>query len=214
MNGHGPWRRGDLRRRIPVREPYAKILIVTEGAKTEAAYFNGMVRHHRLSSANIVVVGQGADPKKVVDVALQLKRKEAKLGDAYDRVYCVFDFNGHASFESASDRARRGGLFLARSWPCFEYWLLLHFRYSRKPYRADGTRSSCDQCIRDLTREMPDYSKAQAGVFETLSDQVEDAKARAKLARDDVQHAGDANPSTEVHLLVAFLQCLNADPQL
>lgn len=124
-------------------------------------------------------------PKTVVNVALQRKRAEAQLGDAFDRVYCVFDRNGHANFESASDRAKRAGVQFARSWPCFEYWLLLHFRYTRKPYRADGTRSSCDLCIEDLMIDMPDYGKAQDDVFERLRNQCEQAKARGRQQPHD-----------------------------
>ena len=40
----------------------------------------------------------------------------------------------HAHFPTASHEAQAGGLRLARSWPCFEFWLLLHFTYHRRPY--------------------------------------------------------------------------------
>lgn len=46
-----------LRRRRPRREPYATVLVICEGERTEVGYLKGLCRAHRLSSANITVVG-------------------------------------------------------------------------------------------------------------------------------------------------------------
>lgn len=200
--------RRHIGRRPARREPYDRVLIVAEGKETEAAYFNGAARHYRLGTANIVVLGQGADPAAVVREAIKFKRRERQNGDAYDRVFCVFDRDDHAHFEAASQRARANGIDLARSWPCFEYWLLLHFDYSRKPYGASGVRSRCDACIQDLREHMPDYRKAQVDVFARLLDRLEPAKARAARAQEEGAGTDEPNPSTEVHHLVGFLQTL------
>lgn len=208
MNGAGRRPPARFHRERPQREPYSRVLIVAEGQKTEAAYFTGVAKHYRLSTANVVILGQGADPTGVVREAVKLKRQEQRLGDAYDRVFCVFDRDGHATFEAASRRASEMGIDLARSWPCFEYWLLLHFDFSRKPYVRTGTRSPCDECIRDLQGHMPHYRKAQHDVFPQLLDRLEQAKDRAARAQDDVLATDERNPSTEVHGLVDFLQRL------
>ena len=208
MTGRGPRRRKDLQRREPRRQAYSRILIVTEGKITEAAYFNGLAKHYRLSTANIVIVGRGADPATVVDEAVKRKSEERRRGDGYDRVFCVFDRNGHANFAAASERARARGIELARSWPCFEFWLLLHFQFSRKPFVAQGTRSACDECIRDLSVHMPQYRKARADMFEELRNRVGSAKHFAQRAQIDALQTGDDNPSTEVHVLVDVLQNL------
>ena len=57
MNGAGRRHVANLRRRRPQREPYSRVLIVTEGQKTEAAYFTGVAKHYRLSTANVVILG-------------------------------------------------------------------------------------------------------------------------------------------------------------
>lgn len=62
--------RNRLRRDRPTREAYDRVLIVTEGQKTEPIYFSEFLEHYRLSSANIDVVGEGADPRVVVRRAL------------------------------------------------------------------------------------------------------------------------------------------------
>lgn len=59
-----------LRRRKPARAPYAKVLIVCEGEKTEPLYFNGLRDHYRLNSTNVEVTGEcGPDPLAVFNHA-------------------------------------------------------------------------------------------------------------------------------------------------
>ena len=199
-------------RRAGTREPYDRVLIVTEGTKTEPSYFRELVVYHRLNTANVEVApsSQGSDPGTVVETAIGLRDSERALGDPYDRVYCVFDRDGHANFEAASERALAQNLRLARSWPCFEYWLLLHFEFTRAPFARSGGRSACDNCALDLRRHFADYRKAMPGVFGRLAEQLETAKSHARRALSDAAGAGERNPSTEIHQLVEDLQTLKA----
>lgn len=196
------------RRGRGTRDSYDRVLIVTEGQKTEPLYFTELVTHYRLSTANVSVVGsdQGTDPGSVVKTALRERDEEKQQGEYYDRVYCVFDRDSHANFTTASDEAVRKGVFLARSWPCFEYWFLLHFVYTRKPFRESQGRSPCDNCVRDLRTYLPDYDKGSARVFHSLLTRLKRAKAHARIAKEDAK--GEPNPSTEVHELVEYLQKL------
>ena len=124
---------GSYRRRGPVREPYATVVVVCEGSKTEPSYFRSLCAVHTLSSANVKVVhGQGTDPLSIVQFGEQF------LADT-DKVYCVFDRDQHATYEAALQRianslaGQQGRLVAIPSWPCFEIWLLLHFVYSAAP---------------------------------------------------------------------------------
>ena len=64
-----------LQRRAARRAPYAKILIVCEGEKTEPNYFNGVKDHYGLNSANIEICGEcGADPLSIFKYAKQRYR--------------------------------------------------------------------------------------------------------------------------------------------
>ena len=200
------------RRRKETREPYDRVLIVTEGTKTEPSYFADLVAHYRLNTANVAVVPseRGSDPGTVVATALSLRDEEAAQGDAYDRVYCVFDRNGHTNFDAASRQAEAENLLLARSWPCFEFWLLLHFAFTRAPFGRTGARSPCDNCIVTLCKHFKDYRKAAPGVFDRLLSQLDTAKAHARRALDDAAGDGEWNPSTEMHRLVEDLQVLKA----
>ena len=206
-----PRQRGHLRRKGPKREPYNRVLIVCEGSKTEPSYFRSLVDRYRLSTANVEITGSGSDPRALVNKAKSLRDKEKQRGDQYDAVYCVFDRDQHAHFNTASNEALSAKLKLARSWPCFEFWLLLHFVYHRRPYAPSGNRTAAENCMRELQQHLPNYTKGNTGVFEELKeDQLKDAKSNARHALSDAEATGEYNPSTEVHCLVAYLQALKS----
>ena len=204
-----PRGRSRIHRRRPTREPYDRVLVVCEDAKAEPGYFRGLIDHYRLSTANVVVLGSGSDPRFLVKRAKMLRVAESRRGDRYDAVYCVFDRDEHAHFHTASQEAQASGLHLARSWPCFEFWLILHFEYHRRPYSRSGNRTAAQNCVRELTQHLSSYTKGMAGVFADLQDRLETAKTNAARARSDASETRRDDPSTEVHLLVTYLQSLN-----
>ena len=186
------------------------MLIVCEGECTEPLYFQDLAAHYRLSTANIVVVGRGADPRTVVREAKKLRREEARQGEKYDRVYCVFDRDEHTTFDAACDEARASGICIARSWPCFEFWLRLHFGFSRQPYAKAGRKSAAHHCVDDLRGWLPGYEKGTSGLFREIEDRLESALVSATRALADAEATGEFNPSTEVHELIDYLQSLKS----
>lgn len=196
-----------LQRRQPVREPYDRVLIVCEGTVTEPDYFQGVKEHYGLSTANIAITpASGSDPASVVRHARRLADGEKKLGEKFDRVYCVFDRDEHQNFEEASEQIRALRFYSARSWPCFEYWLLLHFEYRRNPFFPGGGKTAAQHCVAALSRQMPGYAKGLNDVFGRLLNNLDVALQRAGRARNDAEATGADNPSTEVHSLVRYLQ--------
>ena len=200
--------RRDTRRRQPFRNRRSRNLIVCEGRKTERDYFSDLVTQCRLGDGIVTVVGLGQSPMKLVKEAKKLKHRERRSGDMYDKVFCVFDRDEHAEFKEASKVAQKSGIDLARSWPCFEYWILLHFRYTRVPFARSGSKSPADACLRELVQSWPGYSKNMTGLFHSLRDSLGDAMRHAERAARDVVQTGEPNPSTEAHKLVAYLQSL------
>lgn len=208
-------RSSDLSRRRPFREPYAKVLIVCEGEKTEPNYFNELKDYYRLNSANVRITGDcGSGPISVVRYAIELYGNEKEAGDPFDKVFCVFDRDRHASYHQAIDminRAEPDATFKAIiSIPCFEYWLLLHYGENTKPYEATQGKSPCAQVVKELGNFMGKYSKGHHGIFNRLLDQLDDAKAYAERCLVEVRRVGTENPSTNVHELVDFLQKLKS----
>ncbi len=204
----------ELARRKARRKPYDKVLIVCEGEKTEPNYFEELKDYYELGSANVEVTGScGSSPMSVVAYAKDLYREAKKAGDAFDKVFCVFDKDTHSDYQSALDMLNSKnlkGVFQAvPSVPCFEYWLLLHFTYTDKPFNSTGNKSVCETIIHELNDKFwPDYKKAVHGVFDQRLGQLEYAKANAVRALRAAQENHTDNPSTRIHELVEYLQQL------
>lgn len=192
-----------------------RYLIVCEGTKTEPQYLAEILLEKRIPSQRIKVEpNDGNSPDRVVDHAHQLYEEDAKLGDAYDKVFCVFDRDDHPTFLPALQRerdlARDGKPFVAiTSTPCFEFWLLLHFGYSDAPFHAAGKKSVGDQAMAQLKKKpgFAKYGKGMKGVYVLLKDRTTDASTHAKSLRKSVGRDGqcNANPWTNVDELADLL---------
>lgn len=200
------------RRKVASRESYDAVLIVCEGEKTEPEYLKGLQRACRLSNANITILpADGSDPVGIVRHALKLfQRAEG----AYDRVYCVFDRDGHVNYQQALDQVeksplgKKGRLFAITSVPCFEFWVLLHFEYTAAPFTAVGGKSACERVIERVGTHFPEYQKAMHGVYDNLLPRADTAITRAKTLAQHNLDTGTLNPATKVHELVAYLRGL------
>jgi len=199
-----------LRRRRAMKAPYDVILIVCEGAKTEPNYFAELKKAFLLSNANVRICGRGSDPLSVVDFAIETFRREPE----FDRVYCVFDRDRHKTYNAALDRVRRTRLgrgskiFAIPSVPCFEFWLLLHFTYTTKPFDAPAGDSICFRVIEGLKNHLPAYRKGQQDVFYKMQDKLDNAITNARQVEQFHQTSGTDNPSTLVYSLVEYLRDL------
>ena len=206
----------NLKRRQSKRKSYDKVLVVCEGKKTEPNYFNELVAYYKINSANVDIDGScGSSPRSVFKRAVDLYDIELKKGDPYDRVYCVFDRDTHETFDETVNnilsKNPKDIFYAAISVPCFEYWLLLHFIYTTKPYVQTGNSSPGEEVLRDLLKVMPDYEKGSKGVFSILIDQLEYAKNNSLRAKNHAMKSGTDNPSTTVHELINYLQNIKDD---
>jgi hypothetical protein len=173
------------------------MLIVSEGRRTEPHYFHALQVKHRTV---LVIEHAGPQPIKLVERAVERMREaeqEARAhGDfvRYDEVWCVFDTDEHPQLREAYQLARRHGVQLAVSNPCFELWALLHFGLESAPLERQAAR-------RRLRKHLPDYDKILP--FERLDPHYETAVARAQeldLRCEERNCPGD-NPSTGVYML-------------
>ena len=99
---------------------------------------------------------------------------------------------------------------LARSWPCFEVWLRLHFGFHNDDHMLDtGGKTAAQNCVDELRHYLSGYEKAAKGVFLALKDRLEARKGQCYACLERRAGDGDYNPSTEVHELVDYLQSLN-----
>ena len=199
----------EVRSSRPKREPYARILIVCEGSKTEPNYFGEVVSFLRLSSANIKIYGEecGSSPATVVQFAID----QARVDGDYDQVYCVFDRDTHPDFDAAVARCRDlrkrksdGGqcAFQAiTSSPCFEYWLILHHADTDAPIVARGVKSAGDEALAILRGHWPAYGKGMRASFEATRDRLAIASERCLR----VNSRDHENPNSRVVALMKAL---------
>ena len=140
-----------LARKAGQRAGYDRILIVSEGSKTEPHYLGEIRAEYRLHTANVQVQPGlfGTTPVQVVEYAEHLFVNGDELRNvqplAFEQIYAVFDRDDHATYHNALTQAAaldgklRNDLkqpvrFEAiASVPCFELWLLLHLR-TRLPH--------------------------------------------------------------------------------
>jgi hypothetical protein len=133
---------------------------------------------------------------------------------AYDRVFCVFDRDGHVNYQQALDQVaksplgKKGKLVAITSVPCFEFWVLLHFEYTAAPFAAAGGKSACDKVIEKVRAHFPEYQKAMREVYDNLLTRADTAITRAKTLAQHNHETETSNPATKVHELVTYLRGL------
>jgi hypothetical protein len=198
-----------FRRREPRYNPQPRVLVICEDTKSGKTYLEDACRQFR-TTASIIHCGR-TDPLGIVQEA-------AARHKGFDTTYCVIDRDNHQNFDSALVEARKyPEIEVIVSYPCFEYWLLLNFDYSRRPYAAVGSSSAADQVIAELRTKagMQNYAKgADRNVFAALYPHgYAKGIVHAERALLEARKTDELNPSTRIHEMLKCLKKLST-PQL
>lgn len=205
----------DLKRRAAFRSEPDRVLIVTEGSKTEPAYFRMLITELGLTTAQVTIAGDGGSaPVSVVQKAKRLLTQD----DDFEQVYCIFDRDCHQSYDLAlgevralaTSRTTKDKTVLAvTSVPCFELWYQLHVSDSRSPYAG---QAPAQDLIADLkkTDHFRVYDKKGCDSFyNQIAPHRQAACRRAERFLDEAKAEAareyHENPSTRVHLVVKAL---------
>jgi len=168
------------------------------------------MRSLKSSLVEIKIGGRRGDPKGLVELAkaerdraIASARRERDDSLVYDEVWCVFDVDEHARLREAIQLAYACGIKLAVSNPCFELWILIHFR-DQWAYISGGEAQSA---VRNYIRG---YGKTVD--FPLLAGKGAAAIRRARKMDVRADENGDkaGNPSTGVWRLVSEL-CQHAN---
>lgn len=185
------------------------MLVLVEGS-SEADYFGFTRREERLRLIEVVLDSAGGVPKTLVERAAARKkeaqREARRRRDAsviYDEVWCVFDVDAHPNLEEARVQARDNGIKIAVSNPCFELWLVLHFKDQSAHIHRHALQHKCStECIPDFGKRITEQ------VYGVLREKYEEAVDRAR--RLDNWHGTRGtegqNPSTSVYKLTERLR--------
>lgn len=211
--------RKHLERKLNRRASYDRILIVSEGSKTEPNYFREIRAVHRLNTANVEVQPSqlGTEPIQVVKYAKALfeagDRHKQIQPRAFERVYAVFDRDDHLTYfdalkfaESLDGKLRNDAKQLVSfmaitSVPSFELWLLLHYEDIQAPIHRD-------EVMHRLKQHIPGYEKGMEGAFATTRDQLGTARQRAQALAAKFNAYSAPEPFTAIAGLVALLTTL------
>ncbi|MEP6605826.1 MAG: RloB family protein [Nitrosospira sp.] len=186
-------------------KPQPRILVICEDSKSGKQYLDDAASHFRVNLIVEIAHCGRTDPRGIVEKALE---REAN----YEQVYCMIDRDQHENFAEALKLAENSKkTIVIISYPCFEFWLLLHFGYCRKPYVPVGSASAAEQLIRDL-RVYPGFESYAKGdkqnIFKLLKDKLVCARTTAPKILSDAITAEAMNPSTQIHLLFNVLEKL------
>lgn len=201
-NLRGPRSQGSFRRKPP-RFSGDLFLIVCEGAKTEPNYFKAIKKRMRIHPLQVEICGEecGSDPRSVVEFAKGKKKRPHPEELHYDQVWCVIDKDKHPNLIEALDMARANQLKMCLSIPCFEFWYLLHFEYTTRPFE------NADLLIHELKKHLSGstYTKNKPPMTE-LMPQLEAAIKNAQRVREANKTTAQQNPRTDVDLLIGELK--------
>ncbi|QQR68281.1 MAG: RloB domain-containing protein [Alphaproteobacteria bacterium] len=208
--------RAQLERKKSGRASHDRVLIVSEGKKTEPLYFEEIRRTYRLHTANIEVRKSefGTQPKQVVEYARELflngDRHRKIAPRAFERVFAVFDRDEHRTYHEAlslaeslngkllNDAKQKIEFQAIASVPCFELWLLLHFEHIQHPLHRNDA-------LQRLKQHIPGYEKGLEGTFRLTKDKLNVASMRARSLAANTAHHGN-EPYTNVDFLVNLLR--------
>jgi hypothetical protein len=88
-------------------------------------------------------------------------QRAVELNENYDRVYALIEMdailaqNQLSAYRVQKAAAQRAGVIVLENNPCFETWLLLHFRRTGQHF------ANCNDVVRQLREFIPDYDKNQ-----------------------------------------------------
>lgn len=156
----GKNRKSDLRRRPSRRQPKRLFILFCEGDNTEPEYFKALQRYYPTTLVQVQARGGKGAPKTIAKYAaeharqlgISPKSRRARPRDSFeesDEVWAVFDRDSHDDVEQSILECCNAGVGVAYSNPCFEIWLLLHYKEFHAPIDrwklSDVLREHCPE---------------------------------------------------------------------
>jgi hypothetical protein len=200
--------RRSLSRRVGFRVPRKTLVVFCEGELTEPDYLDALkrlpeVRDH--AAVEIRVMRHDVStPLALVRRACEARKRALREQAEIDEFWCLFDVEApkpHPDLRPALELAERNGIRVAVSNPCFEVWLILHFR-------SYGSWLSTDDAVR--LRGQLDGSKGKGVDAVRYLPMRHEAARLARLGHErHIQNGSsppDDNPSTTMYALLASIE--------
>ena len=189
-------RKGLLPRKEFVRDARL-IIIATEGSSTEKQYFEGRFGSSRLKVEVLATAPDGLSAPGHVLARLTNFEDRYELGDGDERWLMVDVDRMRPEFMSqVCQEATQKTFGLAISNPCFELWLLLHFR---DPETQD---TNCNLVEQRLRRVLGHYNKSRIDHAVFTIEAIRAALVRAKRLNINDEERWPSFPGTHVYRIV------------
>jgi hypothetical protein len=194
-------------RGAPKFKPQPRVLVICEDTHSSKIYFEEASKYFRaFAQVEFSHCGR-TDPSGIIGNAVRRAKN-------YERVYCVIDRDTHDEKnynEALLAAAKHDRITVFTSHPCFEFWILLHFRFTRAAVTSVGNASAGDRMTKLVKEQagMDIYDKGRsAGLFTRLLPRLQIARENSALALKQAEEDGNLNPSTPLHLLIDQLEIL------
>jgi hypothetical protein len=206
MPKNKPWDQPGLGRAPTATRERRRILIVCEDSKSARYYFESFpVDKQRIE---ISVLGTGMNTDSLVKKAVKKKEQQAKNGQRYSGVWCVFDRDSFplGNYSRAFQLAENNAIKIAWANEAFELWYLLHYCY----LDASIGRAQYKKKLREMGLN---YDKADKTIYKRVKHLQQKAIKNAARLEKHWNDSGKVfpereNPSTSVHKLVEYLNAL------
>lgn len=184
---NNPRRFRPLRRIVETTSPKVKIVLYSEGEKTERDYFEALRRFYQNTLVDIEIVAGAGVPltiaKLATEAAISTRRRSKRQSYAKrDEFWAIFDRDDHPHVSEAISRCNDADVGVAFSDPCFELWLILHFQNFDRPDHRHDVQKHLETLCKDydhLKRKTTDCDKLMGRVTEA-EDRAEQQLGRRK----------------------------------
>jgi len=175
---------------------------------TERLYLDQMRINERISRLEIKPKRSGKkDAVGIIEEAVSFRKKNPNLFQDGDIVVCVFDRDANidSSLKKAEAFAQGSDIRLIFSNPCYEVWLLFHFKTLNHPLESEEIIHTLDQYI-------PGYRKGDRGIYQRTVNRIDEAIINSDSSLERLVEAEipllcrDSNPTTNFNKLILLIR--------
>jgi len=196
----------DNTRKTKNRKRRKLIVIGAEGSNvTEATYF----KHFGTKDIEIkMATGNSTDPVGIVsDTVKMVKNRAIDIQHNDVAVYCVFDTDADSAkcdqIRKSIELAKKYGINVITSTPCFENWFLCHYELTTAPMDNKNVIGKLKKHIKKYDKNMDVYP-----IINSFTEKaVENAKKQCEyhIQQGNNIKSPNANPATEVYEIIEYI---------
>jgi hypothetical protein len=202
-------RSSDLKRKPASRDPKTRFTIFCEGKNTEPDYLAAIKRLHRDSIIDIEIIPNAGVPYTQAQRAIEAAtlrgffKKQKESYERNDQLWVVFDRDEHPRYDEAVALCAAKKINVARSNPCFELWLILHYQDYDKP----GDRHQLQSHLQTIDTQYDAKGRKLAACDSVLANlETAERRAEVQITRRAEEDVAFGPPSTTMHLLTRAIR--------